>query len=169
VTSSETKVHDDETKTALARAFDIAWDRFIELEGDEAATDDNRRRLAARIVALAKSGESNEHLLGEAGLIYLRVLAEAARLGGRNRADAAVVEPAHHPHHPDDRGAQAFAPETITAMSTALELCLEALPLHIPSNALTTLSNSILDGAARGERDPERLRLHALEMLRKRR
>jgi hypothetical protein len=151
VTSSETNVHDDETKAALARAFDIAWDRFIELEGAEAATDDNRRRLATRIVALAKSGESDEHLLGEAGLIYLRVLAEAARLGGRNREEA-VVEPAHHP---DDHGAKAYTPETVAAMSAALELCLDELPLRIPSDALTSLSSSILDGAARGERDPE--------------
>jgi len=37
-------------RPALARAFDAAWDRFIELEGHDAATDDNRKRLATRIV-----------------------------------------------------------------------------------------------------------------------
>jgi hypothetical protein len=164
VTFSEIQLHDGETRAALARAFDIAWDRFIGLEGAEAATDDNRRRLATRIVGLAKSGESNEHLLSEAGLIYLRVLAEAARLGRRNRT-AAVAEPAHHP---DDHGAKAYTPETVAAMSAALELCLDELPLRIPSDALTSLSSSILDGASRGERDPERLRHHALEKLRTR-
>jgi hypothetical protein len=165
VTSSEAQVHDDETKAALARAFDLAWDRFIELEGVEAATDDNRRRLAARIVALAKSGPSDEYLLGEAGLIYLRVLAEASRIGRRNRGEA-VVEPAHHP---DDHAAKAYTPETVAAMTAALELCLDELPLRIPSDALTSLSSSILDGAARGERDPERLWRHALDRLRTRR
>jgi hypothetical protein len=164
VTSSEIKVHDNETKAALARAFDIAWERFIQLEGAEAATDDNRRRLAARIVGLAKSGASDERLLGEAGLIYLRVLAEATRIGRRN-GEEAVVEPAHHP---DDHGAKAYSPETVAAMSAALGLCLDELPLRIPSDALTSLSSSILDGASRGERDPERLRHHALEMLRTR-
>lgn len=53
-TSSQTMSRDDETKATLARAFDIAWDRFIEREGKAAATDDNRKRLAAQIVELAK-------------------------------------------------------------------------------------------------------------------
>jgi hypothetical protein len=161
---SDPNLQDDETKAALARAFDTAWDRFIELEGNDAATDDNRKRLAARIVSLAKSGETDEDLLGEAGLIYLRVLAEAARLGDRIRgeATAAPVDPT------DDRGAQAYTPETVAAMSTALELCLDELPLRIPSDALKSLSASILDSAAHGERDPERLRLRALEMLKAR-
>jgi len=161
---SDSNLHDDETKAALARAFDAAWDRFIELEGHDAATDDNRKRLATRIVGLAKSGETDEGRLGEAGLIYLRVLAEAARLGDRMRGEAtlAPVDPV------GDRGAQAYAPETVAAMSRALELCLDELPLRIPSDALESLSASILDSAAHGERDPERLRLHALEMLKAR-
>jgi hypothetical protein len=161
---SDSNLHDDETKAALARAFDAAWDRFIELEGDNAATDDNRKRLATRIVGLAKSGETDEDRLGEAGLIYLRVLAEAARLGDRMRGEAtlAPVDPV------GDRGAQAYQPETVAAMSRALELCLDQLPLRIPSDALESLSASILDSAAHGERDPERLRLHALEMLKAR-
>jgi hypothetical protein len=164
VDSSDPDRHNDETKAALARAFDTAWDRFIEIEGTTAATDDNRRRLAAQIVALAKSGESDEHRLGEAGLIFLRVLAEAARIGERKRG-AAVIEPAHHP---DDYGPQAYSPETVAAMSTALHLCLDELPLRIPSDALTSLSTSILDRASRGERNPERLRRHALDVLRAR-
>jgi hypothetical protein len=160
----DSNLQDDETKAALARAFDTAWDRFIELEGTDAATDDNRKRLAARIVSLAKSGETEEDLLGEAGLIYLRVLTKAARLSDRMRSESplAPVDP------PGDRGTQAYAPETVAAMSKALELCLDELPLRIPSDALQSLSASILDDAARGERDPERLRLHALEMLKTR-
>jgi hypothetical protein len=164
VAFNDTQGNDGETKAALARAFDFSWERFLEREGAAAATDDNRRRLAAQIVGLAKSGESDEHLLGEAGLIYLRVLAEAARLGARLRGEVAI-EPADHP---SDRGAQAYTPETVAAMSAALELCLDELPLRIPSDALTSLSSSILDGASRGERDPERLRLHALETLKAR-
>jgi hypothetical protein len=161
---SDSNLQDDETKAALARAFDAAWDRFIELEGDDAATDDNRKRLATRIVGLAKSGETNEDLLGEAALIYLRVLAEAARLGVRMRGEATLA-----PADPvGDRGAQAYAPETVAAMSRALELCLDELPLRIPSDALQSLSATILDSAAHGERDPERLRLHALETLKAR-
>jgi hypothetical protein len=161
---SDSNHRDDETKAALARAFDDAWERFIALEGDDAATDENRKRLAARIVSLAKSGETDEDRLAEAGLIYLRVLAEAARLGDRMRSEITIApaDPA------DDRGTQAYAPETVAAMTTALELCLDELPLRIPSDALKSLSTSILDGAAHGERDPERLRLHALETLKAR-
>jgi hypothetical protein len=114
-------------------------------------------------VRLAKAGESDEHVLGEAGLITLRVLAEAVRLGPRNRIEAAIETAA-----PDDGGPQAYSPETVAAMSAALELCLDELPLRIPSGALTSLSSSILDHASRGEHDPERLRLHALKMLRSR-
>jgi hypothetical protein len=161
---SDSNLQDDETKAALARAFDAAWDRFIELEGDNAATDDNRKRLATRIVGLAKSGETDEDRLGEAGLIYLRVLAEAARLGDRMRGEATLAPV----DHAEDRGTQAYAPETVAAMTTALELCLDELPLRIPSDALKSLSTSILDSAAHGERDPERLRLRALETLKAR-
>lgn len=160
----DANLQDEETKAALARAFDAAWERFIEQEGDDAATDDNRKRLATRIVGLAKSGETDEDLLSKAGLIYLRVLAEAARLGDRMRGEASLA-----PADPvGNHGSQAYAPETVAAMSKALELCLDELPLRIPSDALQSLSASILDDAAHGERDPERLRLHALEMLKAR-
>ncbi|MBS0532403.1 MAG: hypothetical protein JSS22_23830 [Proteobacteria bacterium] len=154
---------DDETKVALARAFDVAWTRFIELEGAEAATEDNRKRLAARIVALAKSGETDEQKQSETALIYLRVLAEAARLGARNRNVTAL-----RAELPFDEHGYSFAPETVTAMTTALNLCLDELPLRIPSNALKLLSASILDAASRGERDPHRLHLHALKALKAR-
>jgi hypothetical protein len=161
VTSIERNLHDDETKVALARAFDLAWERFIALEGTAAATDDNRRRLATQIVELARSGESDEDLLGEAGLITLRVLAEAARLGTHQHSDG-IAEP---PLSAEQGVEQPYHPETVAAMTTALELCLAELPPRIPSETLALLSASILDAAARGEDDPERLRLQALELL----
>jgi hypothetical protein len=150
----------------MARAFDIAWDRFIQFEGIAAATDDNRKRLAAQIVELAKSGESNEDVLGEAGLIYLRMGTKAARLGGRKRGGDVAAALARHPA---DRGTQVHAPKihvpkTAAAMSAALELCLAALPLRSPMNAVTALSTA--DGASHGRRDSERLGLHAVELLR---
>jgi hypothetical protein len=53
MTSTEIDPHNDESKAALARAFDAAWQPFIALEGEAADTPENRRRLAARIVAPA--------------------------------------------------------------------------------------------------------------------
>ena len=53
-------------------------------------------------------------------------------------------------------------------MTTALDLCLDELPFRIPSDALKLLSTSILEGASRGERDSDRLRLHALGALKAR-
>ncbi len=81
MTSTDIPPDSDDTKAALARAFDAVWERFLAIEGDEADTAENRARLAARIVALARSGDIDEHELVEAALIHLRVLAEAARLG----------------------------------------------------------------------------------------
>ena len=154
----------EKTNAAMARAFDVAWDRFLQIEGDEADTDENRGRLAARIVALARSGEIGERELGEAGLIHLRVLAAAARIGAGNRHEMAFGTD----DRPDRQGGHAFTPETIAAMSTALDLCLDELPFRIPSDALKLLSTSILDAASRGERAPDRLRLHALNALKAR-
>jgi hypothetical protein len=52
---------------------------------------------------------------------------------------------------------------TVAAMSTALELCLAALPQRGRPNAMASLSTAV--GASRGPRDPERARLYAVEML----
>jgi hypothetical protein len=164
MTFSEIDLQNDELKVTLARAFDIAWQPFIAHEGEAADTVDNRRRLAARIVAVARSGQSDEEALGEAGLIYLRVLAEATRLSARIRD---VSSPYLAPQTDDERS-QSFGPETVAAMSTALDRCLDELPLRISSDAVQTLSSSILDEAARGERDPEKLQLHALATLKSR-
>lgn len=144
----------------LALAFDAAWERFLTLEGTKAGTDVNRKRLANRIVALARTGETDEHALAEAGLINLCVLAETARMSAL-----------HAPHGEAagaSDGAHAYGPETVAAMSAALELCLEALPLRTPSDVRGFLSSHILDEASRGEHDPERLSSHALQALSKR-
>jgi len=162
--TSDTPDMNDEQKLILARAFDVAWQRFIEREGADADTDDNRKRLARRIVALAKSGDFDEERLGESGLIYLSVLAEAARLG----AARANEEPDESAVAAQPAGARAFGPDTVTAMSTALDLCLDELPLRIPSDIVAFLTKTILDEATRGERDPTRLRQTALDALKSR-
>jgi hypothetical protein len=165
VTEPSTDNGNDESKAMLARAFDSAWERFTRLEGSHAANDANRKRLAGRIVSMAKSGQFDENVLSEAGLIHLCVLAEASRLGQHKRVEPEQSVTARSIDVPT---AKAFAPETVAAMSTALNLCLDELPLRIPSEALKLLSTSILDEAARGERDPERLHDHALEALKAR-
>ncbi|MBB1090185.1 hypothetical protein HUU61_02675 [Rhodopseudomonas palustris] len=153
----------DEKTAALARAFDSAWERFIATEGAEADTDANRKRLASKIVALSRAGEADEDRLAQSGLIHLSVLAEAARLGNQPPAPAnGIGEPQQATH------AQAFSPQTVAAMSAALEQCVETLPLQTPSSALQFLSARILEQASRGEQDPERLSRHALEALRNR-
>jgi hypothetical protein len=164
VTSTDIASDSDDTKAALARVFDSVWERFLAIEGDEADTAENRRRLALRIVALARIGGLQERELAEAALIHIRVLAEAARLGRRDSPETTFAEAVH----PDAQGGHAFTPETIAAMATALDLCLEELPFRIPSDALKLLSSSILEAASRGERDSGRLRLHALDALKAR-
>jgi len=149
----------ENVRLALARAFDAAWQPFIALEGDTVDTDDNRRRLATRIVALARSGQTDEDDLGEAGLAYMRVLTEASRLSERIRElpSPELV--------PDDADHREFGNDAVAAMSSALDLCIEELPLSIPTDAVHVLSSSIVDEAARGERDPERLHFHAMATL----
>lgn len=156
----------DERTAALARAFDSAWERFIEIEGSRADTDDNRKRLAARIVALARAGETDEDTLAQSALIHLCVLEEAARLGSKLKAPAAAPVP---PPPSDSQPApHAFAPPVVAAMSEALERCVETLPLQTPSSVLQFLSDRILEDASRGEHDPQRLSELALEALRTR-
>lgn len=170
ITDTDTDTAADDMTLLLARAFDAAWEPFLALEGFEADTDENRRRLAAKIVQSAKSGEADEDALSKAGLIYLRVLTAAARLGARNRSasDHGDPSPGIVPPQSDDHGGHAFSPETVAAMSSALHLCLDALPFRISSDTVQYLSGSILDEASRGERDPDRLRVHALNALKTR-
>jgi len=150
----------DDARLTLARAFDSAWERFLEREGTKSGTETNRKRLATRIVEAAKSGEADEAALAEAGLIYLSVLAEATRLAGQPPSDAS-----DRAFGPEAQGSQAYGPDTIAAMSAALDQCVQALPLQTPSSALRFLSAHILDEASHGEHDPDRLSHHALEAL----
>lgn len=160
MTFSEFDLQRSETvHLSLARAFDAAWEPFIAHEGGTADTDGNRRRLAARIVALARSGQTDEGELGEAGLVYLRVLTEASRLSERIR------EMPSPELVPDDADHREFGNDAVEAMSSALDLCIEELPLSIPIDAVQVLSSNIVDEAARGERDPERLQFHAMATL----
>jgi hypothetical protein len=53
-------------------------------------------------------------------------------------------------------------------MSEALELCLDALPLRLPSDVAGFLSNAIMVRAATGDRDATSLANHALEALKAR-
>ena len=171
MTSNEDKTLPSGEQLALARAFDAAWEPFIAAEGESANTDQNRKRLAGRIVELARTGVTNEDELASAGLIHLRVLAETDRMSAAKR-DApeepeAEVETAFVPNWESPTG-QAFAPDTVAAMSTALNLCLDQLPLHLPSGAVQLLTASILEQASRGDRDPEKMQEVALEALRTR-
>jgi hypothetical protein len=159
---------DDQTKLALARAFDSAWTQFLEREGPDADTEANRGRLARRIVALAKAGETDEAQLSETALIYLSVLTEAARLGSApSRDERDESGPTPDPILDAPR-AQAFGPDALAAMTDALELCLDALPLRLPSDVAGFLTNAIMSRAATGDRDAASLSHHALEALKAR-
>jgi len=149
----------EDVHLVLARAFDAAWEPFVAHGGDAVDTDDNRRRLAARIVALARSGQTDEDGLSQAGLTYMRVLTEAMRLSERIRdvpSPELVPHDAEHRHLDDD---------AVAAMSSALDLCIAELPLSIPEDTVQVLSSSIVDETARGERDPERLQFQAMATL----
>lgn len=156
---------DDDTKLALARAFDSARARFLAREGADADTESNRQRLAQRIVALAKAGETDEAQLADTALIYLSVLAEAARLAKASPRDDVDSSPDSILDAPR---AQAFGPDALDAMSDALELCLDALPLRLPSDVAGFLTNAIMTRAATGDHDAASLAHHALESLKAR-
>lgn len=156
---------DDQTKLALARAFDSAWAQFLEREGPNADTETNRGRLARRIVALAKAGETDEAQLSDTALIYLSVLTEAGRLGSAVSRDE--PDPTPHPI-PNAPRARAFGPDALAAMTDALELCLNALPLRLPSDVTGFLTDAIMARAATGDHDAASLSRHALEALKAR-
>jgi hypothetical protein len=168
MSSTATEIN-EESKLMLARAFDAAWSRFLEREGAAADTDDNRKRLARRLVALAKAGELDEEQLGESGLIYLSVLAEAARLSAQPPQPQPEIAFDLVPNTPRTAVAgQMFGPDALAAMATALDLCLDELPLRIPSDVLSFLTDSIMAKAASGEHDATRLSRHALDALKAR-
>ncbi len=151
-----------ELEFALARAFDIAWDRFVELHGPRVDTPDNRGRLAARIVVLCRLGERDEGQIAKNALLYLRALEGAMSLSAGHKTPAPPIEILVQ------QAASAFNPETIAAMSEALNLCLEELPLKLPGGVMNDLSAAILKSASAGQTDPGRLHAEAMQALRTR-
>jgi hypothetical protein len=143
----------------LARAFDAAWAGLVASEGEAAGSAENRGALAARIVVLAKLGETDEQRIASAALTYLRALVAARRLGRAEWQVVATSQPAIGPVLDQD---------AIAAAVTAYDNCLGELPEGIPAAARSTLLQAILAKAGDGERDADRLRLIALEALRSR-
>ena len=58
-----------------------------------------------------------------------------------------------------------FSPDTITAMTQAFEEAVETLPFPVGSARVQALAKNIVELAAQGERDPERMKLLALLAL----
>ena len=58
-----------------------------------------------------------------------------------------------------------FSPETIAAMSQALQDAVDTLPEQVSSGRVQALAKNIIDLASQGERDPERMKLLALLAL----
>lgn len=143
----------------LARAFDLAWEEFLSVEGAVEDTAENRGSLAARIVVLGKLNEPEEAAISTAALIFMRALVAARRLG-RSRPRATTES--------GTAGAM-LDPEAIDITAGAIAACLEELPEGISPQARSVLSQSIIENAGKGERDINRLRISALEALRSRR
>ena len=61
---------------------------------------------------------------------------------------------------------EAYSPEVIEIMSAALTACIESLPEPVSATQVHHLAESILDSAARGERDVAALVRIALVELR---
>jgi hypothetical protein len=58
-----------------------------------------------------------------------------------------------------------FSPDTIAAMTQAFEEAVETLPFPVGSARVQALAKNIVELAAQGERDPERMKLLALLAL----
>ena len=65
---------DDETIRLLARAFDSAWDRYLENAATDEDATSRHAELANYIVALAKAGERDEDHLSMKGYMRLRAM-----------------------------------------------------------------------------------------------
>ena len=152
----------DQSTVWMATVFDSVWTRFLEHEGSDADTPENRGLLAARIVVLFKTIGADESEIETAALIFLLALAAARRISW------ASSDPATPPALIATVEGGGFAPETIEAMSEALQLCLDELPLRFPAEAHVLIRTTILNSARAGERDPIRLHEAAMEALRAR-
>ncbi|MBN9587285.1 MAG: hypothetical protein BGN84_15500 [Afipia sp. 62-7] len=58
-----------------------------------------------------------------------------------------------------------FSPDVIAAMTQAFEEAVETLPFPVGSARVQGLAKNIVELAAQGERDPERMKLLALLAL----
>lgn len=58
-----------------------------------------------------------------------------------------------------------FSPDTIEAMTQAFNEAVETLPFPVGSARVQALAKNIVELAAQGERDPERMKLLALLAL----
>jgi hypothetical protein len=58
-----------------------------------------------------------------------------------------------------------FSPDTIEAMTRAFNEAVETLPFPVGSARVQALAKNIVELAAQGERDPERMKLLALLAL----
>jgi hypothetical protein len=154
-------LHSNETSDldqTLAEAFDRVWDRFVAIEGAGAATPDNRGRLAARLVVLTMSGAADLDTLVDPALLYLRAFMAASRLSTQSQTPQA---------DPPSMGSYIFEPDALDSMAVALERCMDEMP-RASSSLRSILSAAIFRKAAEGERSPERLQSHALDVLRRR-
>lgn len=133
----------------LARAFDLAWDEFVRIEGDPGNTPENRASLAARIVVLGRLGESDEAKIGAASLVYLRALAAAKRIAPDERLNRAKEILSAGPTL-DQAG--------IDAAAAALDASLDDLPEGLSGAARSVLSQAILEEAGKGCRDAAELK-----------
>jgi len=58
-----------------------------------------------------------------------------------------------------------FSPDTIDVMTKAFEQAVESLPFPVGSTRVRALAKNIVELAAQGERDPDRMQLLALLAL----
>jgi hypothetical protein len=152
---SETpKATPSDSELVLARAFDRAWESFIAATGAHADTAENRGSLAARLVVLAKLGESDEAALADAAALFMRALAAAKGL----KQQAEVAGPP----------GPVLDPAAIKVASAVYEACLDELPEGISAEARSALLQSILANSGKGVRDSKRLHDLAMEALRSR-
>lgn len=141
----------------LARAFDLAWEEFVRIEGEAEDTPENRGSLAGRIVVLARLGESDETKIGLASLVYLRASVAAKRVVADDRSSFGNEILSAAPTL-DQAG--------IDAAAAALDACLDDLPDRLSGAARSVLAQAILEHAGKGCRDAmelRRLALHALK------
>lgn len=144
----------------LAKTFDQTWSEFLRIEGPDDDTDANRKCLAARIVAISRTGEKDLEAISRGALIYMRALKAARAVSG---ARSNVLG---FPSKPI--AASSFGPEKVEAMAAAMELCLSELPWRISSQVRDTLSAAIMRAAADGKANAIELKEAGMRALKDR-